>query len=255
MKSCGKCNISKESSYFSKKSNWCKDCNKEYSKNYYMMNKEKFSENSKEYYINNSEKIKLKSKEYRDQNPGINKEYFKEYYLENKYNLLEYKKEHYNNNKDKYLEKSKRYREDNPEKYSEYLREWRDDNSEYSKEYLKVWWTSNSHRRKKYWINIRNNRPHYIAWRSCLQSSIQRIGGTKELSTIELLRYSSHDIKSHMESLFKEGMSWDNWGEWHIDHKYPISKFSKDTPMYIVNSLDNLQPLWACDNLSKSNKI
>ena len=50
-------------------------------------------------------------------------------------------------------------------------------------------------------------------------------------------------------------MHGNNWGQWHIDHKYPVSKFYKDTPMSIVNSLDNLQPLWASDNLSKGNKI
>ena len=58
-----------------------------------------------------------------------------------------------------------------------------------------------------------------------------------------------------MELLFLDGMSWNNWGEWHIDHRIPVSKFDKETPMSIVNSLSNLRPLWALDNLSKSNKI
>ena len=49
-------------------------------------------------------------------------------------------------------------------------------------------------------------------------------------------------------------MSWDNYGEWHIDHKKPISAFHKDTPPHIINSLCNLQPLWEIDNLKKSNK-
>jgi hypothetical protein len=48
-------------------------------------------------------------------------------------------------------------------------------------------------------------------------------------------------------------MSWDNWGEWHIDHIIPVSKFEKETPPSIVNSLSNLQPLWAIDNYKKSN--
>jgi len=39
-------------------------------------------------------------------------------------------------------------------------------------------------------------------------------------------------------------MSWDNHGEWHIDHIKPVSKFDKETPMSIVNALSNLQPLW-----------
>lgn len=69
-----------------------------------------------------------------------------------------------------------------------------------------------------------------------------------------MLGYSADDLKLHMESLFKEGMSWDNYGEWHIDHIKPVSLFDPETDISIVNSLDNLQPLWAYENLSKGNK-
>jgi len=50
-------------------------------------------------------------------------------------------------------------------------------------------------------------------------------------------------------------MSWENRGEWHIDHIKPVSSFDKSEKMSVVNSLDNLQPLWAKDNLSKGSKI
>ena len=59
-------------------------------------------------------------------------------------------------------------------------------------------------------------------------------------------------------------MSWDNYGEWHIDHIKPLTKFDKDTPIHIVNALNNLQPLWKTTreingnlylgNLNKNNK-
>lgn len=52
-------------------------------------------------------------------------------------------------------------------------------------------------------------------------------------------------LKSSYEQLFTEGMSWENYGEWHIDHIKPVASFNKDTPMNIVNALSNLQPLWA----------
>ena len=39
-------------------------------------------------------------------------------------------------------------------------------------------------------------------------------------------------------------MSWDNYGsDWYIDHKIPDSW-----------SLNNLQPMWAKDNLAKGNR-
>jgi hypothetical protein len=69
-----------------------------------------------------------------------------------------------------------------------------------------------------------------------------------------MLGYSADDLKYHLESKFKEGMSWSNWGEWHIDHITPVSKFDIGTDVSIVNSLDNLQPLWQSENLIKSNK-
>jgi hypothetical protein len=111
--------------------------------------------------------------------------------------------------------------------------------------------------REKYnkYYNVRYiNYPHIYAWRSMLASVLRRMGTKKEKTTYELLGYSSEDLKIHMESLFVENMCWDNWGEWHIDHIKPISKFNVDTDPKIVNSLSNLQPLWAEENMKKSNK-
>jgi hypothetical protein len=67
----------------------------------------------------------------------------------------------------------------------------------------------------------------------------------KEGHTIDLLGYSALELKEYLSTLFTEGMSWDNYGEWHIDHKKPVSAFHKDTPPNIVCALSNLQPLWA----------
>ena len=58
----------------------------------------------------------------------------------------------------------------------------------------------------------------------------------------------------HIEDNFKNGMSWDNYGEWHIDHIRPISSFPVDAKPSEVNALSNLRPLWANENISKGNK-
>ena len=56
-------------------------------------------------------------------------------------------------------------------------------------------------------------------------------------------------------------MSWDNYGRngWEIDHIKPISSFNfnsyKDKEFKECWSLENLQPLWAEENIRKSNKI
>jgi len=69
--------------------------------------------------------------------------------------------------------------------------------------------------------------------------------------------YSSQQLKQRIEMNFKPGMSWDNWGEWHIDHKKPVKRFIDQgiTNPALINSLANLQPLWAKDNISKGAKF
>jgi 5-methylcytosine-specific restriction endonuclease McrA len=58
-----------------------------------------------------------------------------------------------------------------------------------------------------------------------------------------------------LEKLFKEGMTWENHGEWHIDHIIPISKAKTAEEIYKLNHYTNLQPLWKRENLCKGSKI
>ena len=92
--------------------------------------------------------------------------------------------------------------------------------------------------------NRRLKYPHIFAWRKLLSNALNRLNQTKNNSTVKMLKYSALELKNHITSLFTEGMSWDNYGEWHIDHVKPLSSFSKNTPIDIVNALCNLQPLW-----------
>lgn len=64
------------------------------------------------------------------------------------------------------------------------------------------------------------------------------------------------EIIKRIESMFSNGMSWDNRGSWHIDHIKPVKAFIDEgiTDPYIVNHPSNLQPLWAADNLKKGCK-
>jgi len=63
----------------------------------------------------------------------------------------------------------------------------------------------------------------------------------------------------HLERLFRPGMNWQNMGKWHIDHIYPVSSFNfssyEDKEFKECWDLKNLQPLWAEENINKSNKI
>lgn len=71
--------------------------------------------------------------------------------------------------------------------------------------------------------------------------------------------YSLDELKCHLESQFQQGMSWDNYGEvWHIDHNRPIDSFDITSveceDFKECWSLDNLKPMFARENLQKSNK-
>ena len=77
--------------------------------------------------------------------------------------------------------------------------------------------------------------------------------------TEELLGCTIEECKTYLESLFKEGMSWNNHGlnGWHIDHIVPCSAFdlTKIEEQKKCFHYTNLQPLWAKDNLSKGDKL
>jgi hypothetical protein len=77
------------------------------------------------------------------------------------------------------------------------------------------------------------------------------VGTKKEGKTIDILGYSPLELKKHIESLFTEGMSWENYGEWHIDHIKPVTKFDKNELPSTVNALSNLQPLWGLSTVNK----
>jgi len=119
----------------------------------------------------------------------------------------------------------------------------------------KEWRIKNKDKYNNYFKERYKKIPHVYAWRGMLNSVIRRIGLKKEKKTIEILGYSAEDLKLHIESLFLENMSWGNWGKWHIDHIKPLSSFSKGEDPKKVNALKNLQPLWAIENIIKSNKF
>ncbi|AUR97537.1 coil containing protein [Vibrio phage 1.240.O._10N.261.52.F8] len=159
------------------------------------------------------------------QNKDKNAEICRKYYEQNKDNLIEMNRKYREQNKDKIAEKSRKYYEQNKDKLTEKMRKWNKANPEQG--------------------FIRNTLNRILRnWK----------GGRAKAE--DLLGYTCEQLRSHIESQFKEGMSWDNRSEWHIDHIKPIKAFLDEgiTDPAIINALDNLQPLWASENLSKSAK-
>jgi hypothetical protein len=115
--------------------------------------------------------------------------------------------------------------------------------------------------RKKESTRIKENNKHkYISKRIAnnLRSRVSKIvsGTIKNGSAVNDLGCSIEDLKTHLESKFKDGMTWENYGQWHIDHVRPLSSFNLAVKQEFKSAChySNLQPLWAKDNLIKSNK-
>lgn len=137
-----------------------------------------------------------------------------------------------------------KYYQQNKQYYKEYSKQWIAGNEDRWKGYYKEW-------QKEYQRNKYKTDPLYKL-RMCVGTRIRLAlksqNKTKLGKTIEYLGCDYTQLKQHIESQFIEGMAWDNYGEWEIDHIVPISKGGSF-------HYSNLQPLWWKDNLKKSNKI
>jgi hypothetical protein len=78
----------------------------------------------------------------------------------------------------------------------------------------------------------------------------------KNIKTLDLIGTSIENLILHLEKSFKPGMTRENYGEWHIDHIKPISKFdlNDENEQKKCFHYTNLQPLWASENIKKSDK-
>lgn len=95
---------------------------------------------------------------------------------------------------------------------------------------------------------------------SSIWQSLKRNKASKSNCTWEkLVGYSLKQLKQHLEKQFTGGMSWNNYGEWHIDHKLPVVFFNFSNPFQTEFkrcwALSNLQPMWALENKKKNAKI
>ena len=91
--------------------------------------------------------------------------------------------------------------------------------------------------------------------RTLISISIKKQGFEKKSKTFKYLGCSFEEFKEHLEKQFTEGMTWENAGEWHLDHKIPISSAKTEEEIFKLNHYTNFQPLWAEDNIRKGNKI
>tara|TARA_Y100000310_G_scaffold57488_2_gene52689 strand:+ start:23982 stop:24761 length:780 start_codon:yes stop_codon:yes gene_type:complete len=247
---CGEELTGKQKKYCSKK---CND--RKYREN----NKDLIRDIYKQYY----EKNKGKIKEYRAKNKLRQKIYNKQYYSDNKDEINKYNRQYYEDNKEDIKRQQKLYNETNQDRIRIVNKRYRNANKDDIRKSKKIYRENNKDKRNLYEREKRRKDVlyrlnHYIGCgiRKCLKSkNISKNGRHWE----DAVGYTIQELKEHLESKFQPGMTWDNHGEWHIDHIVPKSLFkfngTQDEEFKRCWSLNNLQPLWAKDNLRKNNKM
>ena len=149
---------------------------------------------------------------------------------------------------------------------SENHKNWSEKNKEYLTEYHKKWRTENVDKWRKIKRDYERNRkardPLYKLinnFRTAIYQVLKENNINKNGHYFEILKYTPEDLISHLETKFTDNMTWDNYGEWHVDHIKPISSYVileiGDDEFMNCWSLNNLQPLWGKENLIKSNRI
>jgi len=172
----------------------------------------------------------------------------------NKDKILKYRKNFYSNkaNKERTYEKQKKYLQTDKAKEKKKKRLLK----------YKLDGRASLYRSKSY-KKLKKN-PEKLAKAKIINNIRKRIrqsmhsGTIKNGASINLFGCTTNELRMHIESKFKNGMSWKNYGSWVIDHIIPLSKFNflnNINERYKANHYSNLQPMWASENLKKSNKI
>lgn len=181
--------------------------------------------------INDDREIKRKQKK------EEKKEYLKNWNIENRDLKKVYNQNYYSLNKEKFSDYYKTYMQKlktgDPEKYKK------------RKGYERVKVRREKDPLFRFRCNLRN----------LIKNSLTKQGYTKRSKTYEIVGIEFEDFKTFIENKFVEGMTWENYGEWHLDHIIPISSAKSEEEIILLNKFTNFQPLWAIDNIRKSNSL
>jgi hypothetical protein len=148
--------------------------------------------------------------------------------------FAEYQREYHKKNKESLRQKRMKYRSDPEIRKSHY---------KVCTEYQK------RRRREDPLFKVKNN------LRRRINDAYTASYWTKTSRNQDVLGCDYDTAFKHIESQFREGMSWDNYGEWHIDHIIPLCSANNVFELEILCHYTNLQPLWAAENISKGGSL
>lgn len=154
--------------------------------------------------------------------------------------------EYYKNNSDKEKLAAKRWYRENRDRSlilsKKYNYENRDKIRSCSREYKRK-------RREDPRYRVERRVRHRV-WKA-----IKRFGKNKSSKTFDLVGCDQEYLLKHIESQFREDMSWENYGQWHIDHIIPLASAKTEEKLIALFHYTNLQPLWAEENIRKGARV
>jgi hypothetical protein len=154
-------------------------------------------------------------------------------------------------NKERLYFNHKKWYEENKEKWNQYIKEYREKNIDKIREMKRNYEKTRKHNDPIY--KLINN------FRTAIYQVLKENNVQKNGHYFEVLQYTPNELIHHLENQFNDGMTWDNYGDWHVDHILPISIHNiqeiGDDEFMKCWSLGNLQPMWGEDNIKKSNKV
>ena len=184
------------------------------------------------------------------------------YYAGHLMDRKEYNREYHLIHKKEHNIRSKAWYQDHKDIISIDGKAWRDSNPEVVSKKNKLYVLNNKEKHKKRCRDYQRDRRSVDPCFKLLSNLRRRVchaitDGHRSFHTKELVGCDIKELMRHLESKFQSGMTWENYGEWHVDHIKPCSSFDLTdiNQQKMCFNWMNLQPLWALENIRKSNKI
>jgi len=254
-------------------------------KQYRQDNKEALAAKRKQYTQDNKEAIAAKAKQYRQDNKEALTAKAKRHYEDNREELLAKRKRYRQDNKEALAAKAKQYRQDNKEAIAAKNKQYRQDNKQAlaakarakaktpeAKARAKQYYEDNkeaiaakaktpeARARNNAYMRSRNATPEGKLERAAnnlhRQFFLGLLTGDRVARGEKLVGCSREQYRNHIASQLKRGMSYDNYGDWELDHIVPKRAFKGElgANLAVVYWYGNVQPLWKAENISKGGK-
>lgn len=202
------------------------------------------------------------NKKWRKNNPKLlayRREWMKKWRINNPEKAKQEGKENYRKHKQQRLAWGKNYRKRDDVKVKERQRSQVRRQTEEHRRYHRDYHKTDKYRKynRDRWAKLPQDSTERISLylRARIRNAL-KCKASKSAITQELIGITVSELKIYLAKQFQLGMTWENYGKWHIDHRRPLASFNMTDPQEQRKAFhySNLQPLWASENLHKSKK-